>query len=243
MIRYHPSIELLTEYSSGSLSLAKAVAVSAHLEHCKECRTQAHKLELVGAELFSDPAIPTSDQQLNQLKTNLLSKITNGEIESSFDKYGQAAPSVRMSKLQSGRPLSSESKYQIPKSLRQLIPSFYDDLKWMSLSPAVKIATLSNEKDGTQVALTRIKAGAFIPSHTHTGDEFTLVLEGAFSDESGVYKKGDFISRDARHKHKPVVTKDAECICLTVTEAPIEFTGWFTRLLNPILRKHHPSTS
>lgn len=244
MIHYHPSLDLLTEYASGSVTLSKALAVSTHLEHCKHCRDQVRKLEQVGAELFSTPSVPSGVNQLDQLKANLLSKIAIDKQPNNV-QVNSASKSTAIEKrhLSAKEHPSLKEQYKVPKSLRQLIPTAYDRLKWMKLSPAVQIATLSNEKDGTQIALTRIKAGAFIPSHTHTGDEYTLVLEGAFSDESGVYKKGDFISRDARHKHKPVVTKDAECICLTITEAPIEFTGWITRLLNPLVRKHHPSAS
>lgn len=85
----------------------------------------------------------------------------------------------------------------------------------------------------------RIKPGGKAATHTHTGDEYTLILEGGFSDESGIYGEGDFLLRNGSHKHKPIATKDKECLCLTVTDAPIEFTGFFTRWLNPLIRKSH----
>ncbi|BFM50436.1 ChrR family anti-sigma-E factor [Marinomonas sp. THO17] len=229
MTHYHPSIETLTDYAAGALPLAHSLCVSTHLEQCPECQKQLMKLEALGAELFEQNTMPT--QSVRYLKDQFFAKLSQQEAVPSDTAINTALP-------------QRDSKgYLIPKSLRQFIHHDYDELPWMHLSPSFKIATLLNEEGGAQVALTRVKPGAHMPTHTHTGDEITLVLEGAFSDETGIYRKGDFICRDARHKHKPIVTKDAECICLTVLDAPIEFTGWFTRLLNPILRRYHPHTS
>ncbi|MEP0073506.1 MAG: ChrR family anti-sigma-E factor [Marinomonas sp.] len=232
MTLYHPSIEMLTDYAAGSLPLAHSLCVSAHLEHCRECQQQVRKLEMVGSHLFDQAE--TDHHHLNSLKESLLKKLTI-QTESKQDEEVLQATT---------EPKTTEEKfwdnYKIPNSLRQFISNSYEELNWMRLSPSFKIATLHNEKGGAQIALTRVKAGSHMPHHAHTGEEITLVLEGAFSDESGVYRKGDFISRDASHKHKPIVTKDAECICLTVLDAPIEFTGWLARLLNPIIRRYHP---
>jgi len=225
MIHYHPSIEILTDYAAGSLPLAHSLCVSTHLEHCQECQQQIRKLEMLGSHLFDQTKM--EKRQLSDLKDSFFKKLK--EQPTQKNNIEEQAPSS-----------SQWDDYPIPSSLRQFITKGYDDLTWLRLSPSFKIATLYNEEGGAQIALTRVKAGAHMPTHTHTGDEITLVLEGAFSDESGVYRQGDFINRDASHKHKPIVTKDAECICLTVLDAPIEFTGWFTRLLNPIIRRYHP---
>jgi putative transcriptional regulator len=89
------------------------------------------------------------------------------------------------------------------------------------------------------VELLKIKPGGAAHTHTHLGDEYTVILEGAFSDESGLYARGDFLLRDHKDRHTPVATRDRECICLAVTEGPIQFTGFFSRLLNPLLRRDY----
>ncbi|NLQ18854.1 anti-sigma factor [Marinomonas sp. M1K-6] len=227
MTHYHPSIEILTDYAAGSLPLAHSLCVSTHLEHCPECQQQIRKLEMLGSHLFDQAQ--TENRPLSNLK------------DSFFKNLAQQPAQESVKSTQQDKDKDTQwDDYAIPRSLRQFISKSYDELSWMRLSPSFKIATLYNEEGGAQVALTRVKAGAHMPTHTHTGDEITLVLEGAFSDDSGVYRQGDFICRDASHKHKPMVTEDAECICLTVLDAPIEFTGWFTRLLNPIIRRYHP---
>lgn len=226
MLNYHPSIEMLTDYAAGSLPLAYSLSVATHLECCPECRQQVRKLEALGAHLFDQET--TKQHTLTDLKASFFHKLNNEKPLTKIE-----------SETKETHQKNWFDDYKIPASLRQFVKNSYNDLSWMSLSPSVKIATLCDE-DGVQVSLTRIKAGAHIPTHTHTGEEITLVLEGAFSDEKGVYSRGDFISRNAKHKHKPMVTKDAECICLTVLAAPIEFTGWITRLLNPVMRRYHP---
>ncbi|MEM7258898.1 MAG: cupin domain-containing protein, partial [Pseudomonadota bacterium] len=67
----------------------------------------------------------------------------------------------------------------------------------------------------------------------------TVVLCGSFSDQDGVYKAGDFIVRQPGETHRPMVTEDEECICLSVCDAPVKFTGVFTRLLNPLVAYQH----
>lgn len=237
MLNYHPTIEMLTDYAAGSLPLTYSLAVSTHLEQCSECQQQVRKLELLGAHLFTKEA--PDKRATTSLKQAFFDKLS-AENDTLADTQTIAENHAPACVQESASEVLLDG-YQIPTSLRQFVTQNYDELSWMRLSPAVKIATLC-EENGVQVALTRIKAGAHIPTHTHTGEEITLVLEGAFSDEKGIYACGDFVSRNAKHKHKPRVTKDAECICLTVLDAPIEFTGWLTRFLNPLMRRHHPST-
>ena len=42
--------------------------------------------------------------------------------------------------------------------------------------------------------------------------------------------------RDASAEHTPTASKSADCICVGVLDAPIRFTGWPMRPLNPFLR-------
>lgn len=232
----HPSIELLTEYASGSLPLSHALCVAAHLEHCEVCQQQLSKLNALGASFFDEQSqhVIAENEEANEalkskvfamldeqpLETATLNKVVGQSFSESFD--------------------AGQSGYRVPKSLRQFIPQTYDELSWTNLTPSLKVATLVNDKDGSQVALSRTKPGGRMAHHAHSGDEFTVVLEGSFSDETGIYHKGDFVHRNAHDKHQPIVTKDAECICLMVTDAPIQFTGFFTRWLNPLLRRVHP---
>jgi putative transcriptional regulator len=64
----------------------------------------------------------------------------------------------------------------------------------------------------------------------------TLVLAGGFSDGNRQYQRGDFSFCDGQDDHSPVADDDGECLCLTVTDAPLRLTGPLMRLLNPFIR-------
>jgi putative transcriptional regulator len=219
MIRHHPEPELLMQFSAGSLPLSHALCVSTHIESCSTCQTNLHRLTSMGASVFEslEPiATPAS------LKASVLDLIKDQPNE-------QDAPIVK--------PKAVNPNTQIPRCLQQFIADDYEALKWRFVSLSVRAATLCTDINGANVELLRIKPGAKIGRHTHTNDEYTIVLKGSFSDESGIYKKGDFVIRDQRHNHQPTVSRDSECICLAVTDGPIEFTGWLGKLFNPFVRK------
>jgi putative transcriptional regulator len=114
----------------------------------------------------------------------------------------------------------------------------YEDLEWRRINSALQISQLRTGDREHEFALYHIKAGGRIPQHTHRGTELTLVLEGSFSDEEGVYQQGDFLLRDAQDTHTPTAARSADCICIGVLDAPIRFTPWNYRILNPFLRLH-----
>ena len=211
---HHPEDELLASYSAGSLLLSEALCVSTHLEHCRLCLQNVQSMNLLGSELMTQLK-PT--QVSDQLKSHVMASLDN-LIESEPVKTRQTDPSI-------------------PRSLRQFVDVDYQSLNWKRVSLDIQSCELTRDSNGAKVELLRIRPGGAASTHTHIGNEYTVILEGSFSDEDGLYRQGDFIQRDATHSHTPVASKDRECICLAVTEGPIQFTGWFGRVLNPILRR------
>lgn len=216
MNSYHPTPDLLAAFSAGTLALSHALCVSTHLEACPQCLANVKRLNTVGAQLLEqlEPIAASAN-----LKSRVLAKLDDAPVND--------------------EPESTAHHPYVPRALRQFVGDGYDSLPWQNVSPGIQAAKLCIDSNGAKVEMLRIKPGGKVLTHTHTGDEYTIILKGSFSDESGIYQKGDFLVRDGRHKHKPIVTNDSECICLTVTDAPIEFTGFFTRWLNPFLRKGH----
>jgi putative transcriptional regulator len=66
--------------------------------------------------------------------------------------------------------------------------------------------------------LIRMKAGRKAPRHGHSNRDVTLVLEGAFRDEFGVYQRGDIAFAEPGQHHRPEVVGDKDCICLVAKE-------------------------
>jgi len=75
-----------------------------------------------------------------------------------------------------------------------------------------------------------------MPDHGHRGMELTLVLQGAFKDETDRFGAGDIEVASEDDHHQPVAEEGQDCICLAATDAPLRFNGWIPRIAQPFLR-------
>lgn len=220
MIKHHPSTNILAEYAAGSLGFAQSIAVAAHLHFCSHCRQQVQLLEQLGGSLIHEPV----DSEKYQVSEDLFDKVLQ-EIDS--DKV-QAAAKPQIQHRRS-------SLADLPPIVADLIGN-RTSLPWRKLSKSLQIASIKTGQSDCEVSLHKISAGGKVMAHDHRGMEYTLVLKGSFSDEDGVYQVGDFLLRQPGEEHKPAAAANRDCICLTVVEAPVRFTGLFSRMLNPFLR-------
>ncbi len=212
MAKYHPELDLLTEHVAGNLPLAQAACVSAHMNYCEQCRRTSGQLQDLGAVLFeARPGEPVGDTQLEAV----------------------------LARLDDEPPLSyarSSSSNGTPAILQRLMSGNFTELSWKKITRSLRISYLKTGDPNFEFALYHIKAGGRIPEHTHRGSEMTLVLEGGFSDADGSYHKGDFILREPADVHAPTAVQSEDCICLAVLDAPLKFTGWKYRWMNPFLQ-------
>lgn len=228
---HHPESDILTAFSAGSLPLSQALCISTHLEYCEACRHSLKRLNRLGSELFQTltPA-PASET----LRDKIMGRV--GEDAEAVDTISESIGGEKpAAPIRPAEPRNS----RVARSLQQFISDDYQSVKWQRVAKGIFNSEICRDVDGAKVELIKMKAGGSVLSHTHLGDELTVILEGSFSDEDGVYKCGDFVLRDARHEHKPVATLNQDCICLAVTNAPIQFTGFFSRWLNPLLRRSY----
>lgn len=211
MSAHHPDDIILLDYAAGSLSIPEALAVSVHLYFCGHCRTQLKKLNSIGGVLLENAKPATLD-------------------DDGFEALMQKIEHAPMSSPQ------GVSMHEYSNPLARLLPAPLADVPWHQQTREIGKFDLTKllQVTGFQVALQKIAAGAKVPTHTHKGTELTVILSGGFSDELGVYHTGDFIARDASHKHSPTALQNEDCICLTVLDAPIKFTGW-QRIFNPFM--------
>ncbi len=213
MTNFHPDLELLTEYAAGSLALAPAACVSIHVSQCQRCQRLAGQLTDLGASLFEAlQPVPVGDDQLNAV----------------------------LAKLDDEKPLAysktRESSSTTPALLQRLMRGDFSDLSWRNIGSTLRISHLKTGDPEHEFALYHIRAGGRIPEHTHHGTEMTLVLAGGFSDANGSYHKGDFLLRRPGDVHAPTALQSEDCICLAVLDAPLKFTDWKFRWMNPFLK-------
>jgi putative transcriptional regulator len=215
---HHPEYDWLEQYAAGTLPLPVALCVATHSSFCAECRRQIELLQSVGGALFEQLApVPVADDLLQQVLDRIDTAVDAAPADIAADTV----------------PVDVQD---VPTPLRGLIPEGYEQLTWAPLLPRLRAASLRTGDPVFHAVVHRVQPGGNVPRHDHRGLEFTVVLRGSFSDELGVYGPGDFMLREPGVRHHPVAALHEECLCLTVQEAPIRFTGLPWRLLNPLLR-------
>lgn len=212
---HHPDSDLLLAYAAGTLAEAPSLVVATHLALCPHCRAEVAGMEAIGGALLSaDAGMAVSDGLLS-------------DVLSRLDGPPPAEAPRRRLALVGPAPV-------LPEPLRSYIGGDIDHIRWRRTIPGLHEANV--KCSGGAVRMMRIRSGMGMPQHTHRGDEFTLVLAGGFSDDTGHYLRGDFAATDPSVDHRPVADDDGDCICIAFTDAPLRLTGRFLRWLNPLMR-------
>ena len=127
------------------------------------------------------------------------------------------------------------TSFIFPEPLRSYIGGDLDRVPWRRLGMGVYQCVIPTGDKQSVSRLLRIPTGKPVPSHSHGGLELTLVLCGAFSDETGYYGRGDFQEADETLEHQPHAIAGEDCICLAVTDAPLRFSSLAARMAQPFI--------
>tara|TARA_B100000676_G_scaffold299054_1_gene342827 strand:+ start:613 stop:1272 length:660 start_codon:yes stop_codon:yes gene_type:complete len=215
-IDHHPSEELLLDYATGALDEGWSIALATHLALCPACRQKVGEMEAIGAA-FMESVVPSSVTQT--LTHAVLSELSEDDVETDV--------------------LVSENvdsaSFVFPEPLRGYIGGDLDRVPWQRLGLGAYQSVIPTGDKETVSRLLRIPAGKPVPTHSHGGLELTLVLCGAFSDETGHYGRGDFQEADETLEHQPHAIAGEDCICLAVTDAPLRFSSLAARMVQPFI--------
>ena len=211
-IRHHPGDEFLLAHASGAAGEAVSLLVGTHLALCPSCRGKVASMEQIGGAM--------------------LDEVAPAEMSAS------SLPSV-MAKLdivvedKSARAADLTPPLIAPEPLRSYIHGDMDRVRWIPIGPGVSYRPLLKRKDA-RVQLIRTAPGAGVGTHTHRGEELTLVLTGGFTDVTGSYRRGDLQTTTPEIVHRPVTDADGTCITLAMTDAPLKFTSPVVGLLGKL---------
>lgn len=201
---------LMARYVAGALPEPARVLVEAHLDIRDDNRGLVAGLEsLAGDALEHGNPVEISGR--------------DHRLDAIFASKAPVAPR---------RARASTSLF--PAVLRDFVGYDVDDVPWRTKLPGFREHDVG-EIDGCHVNLFWIRPGRRIPGHTHEGSELTLVLEGAFSDMSGHYGRGDIALADESVDHRPVAGLERPCICFAVTDGPLRLTGPLHQRLGDII--------
>lgn len=216
MIRHHLTDSLLMAYSTGDLPEAVSLVVATHVSMCDECRARLGSFEAMGGAVLDmiDPDM--------------------GEAEA-----GDVSLAATMARIRGHAPAPRQAPRRrqglFPAPLAEAVGGDLDAVRWRSVGGGVKQAILPSSRSAT-ARLLRIPGGAAVPDHGHRGLELTLVLQGAFSDDSDRFGPGDVEIADENVTHTPIAEAGVDCICLAVTDAPLRFNALLPRMLQPFVR-------
>jgi len=178
---------------------------------CRDCRGELHDMELIGAALLAEAAPRDAP---------------GGKVAA---PPAPPRPAVPMP----SRPLPAAGSAGIlPEPLASRCCLTLDTIPWKRFVPGVwhHRLPLSPGVRG-DLRLIRLAPGRRMPLHGHGGSELTLVLDGAFIDTSGEYRRGDIQDVDYRTDHRPMGDKKLGCVCLIASDRQPRFKGWFGLLL------------
>ena len=214
-INHHLTDELLAGYASGNLSEAADLLVAAHISMCDHCRARSEAFDAVGgAMLESDELSPDAIEMSDASLQATLALIAAGPDQM--------------------KPTAPAAPRDIPNAIEASIGGGIDDIRWSPVGMGVKQSVLVSSKEAT-ARLLYIPAGVAVPDHGHRGQELTLVLKGAFSDEDDYFGPGDVEIADEDMVHSPVADPNMDCICLAVTDASLKFQSLLPRLVQPFI--------
>lgn len=212
-IRHHLSDSLLMAYAAGELPEAFGLVVATHVSLCDECRARLAGFEAVGGAV---------------LETGDTADLAPGSLEATM-RLIAAQPALRRNQS------PAQPRGLFPAPLRDYVGGDVAKVKWRGMGGGVRQAILPTSKQAS-ARLLYIPAGVAVPDHGHRGTELTLVLQGAFRDETDRFGPGDIEIATEETHHTPVAEPGPDCICLAATDAPLRFNSLIPRLAQPFLR-------
>lgn len=130
-----------------------------------------------------------------------------------------------------------EAPAWMPAALADYLDRADIELKWRSVGPGVQHAPIVTSKSGERVYLLRATPGTKMPVHSHSGEEWTLILQGGYHVGKIGYERGDLHCEDESCEHQPIIDDDDEvCISLVADQGRLRFRNPLLKLFQLVTR-------
>lgn len=223
MSRHKVPDELLLDYAAGALPEGPALAVAIHVALDAGSRRAVRRLrDIGGALLEGEEVLPLGEFALDQV----LAKLDGVPVEPVLPRNMQG-------------PHTAPAGFEWAPA--PLIPYLSSDggtaLRWRKALGGFENIPIALGGGTHRVELLRLEPGHGLPVHRHVGSEYTVVMQGGFTDRTGSYGVGDFAIDPGAEDHEPIADPDEPCIAMIVLEKPIVLTGPIGRWLNPLVKR------
>lgn len=214
MSRHPAPEELLLDYASGALPQAPELAVALHVALDPAARRAVGRLNAVGGALIEGEAGAALD---------------DAALQRVMARLDAVAVETRVT------PVAQRPGFEWAPT--PLVPHLRPGMSWRRILGKFDEIRLDVPGDAYRVSLLRLEPGRGLPEHKHTGYEYTICLQGGYTDETGSYGVGDFAVGPGGERHEPIADPGEPCIALIVVEKPIVLTGPWGRWLNPLVSR------
>jgi putative transcriptional regulator len=214
MSRHQAPDELLLDYAAGALPLGPSLAVSLHVALDPGARRTVQDFQSIGGALLESEEISELDEiSLSDALLNL----------DTVPVEPRPAPP---------QPIPGFEWAPAP-----LVPYLGRKPRWRKAPGGFENIPIRIAGDRHRIELLRLMPGNSLPQHHHTGYEYTIVMQGGFTDITGNYGVGDFAMGPGPTDHEPIADPGEPCIAMIVLEQPIVLTGPWGRWFNPLVRR------
>ena len=214
MSRHTAPDELLLDYAAGALPEGPALAVA--------------------LQCALDPATQRTVSRLREIGGALLEQ----EVGAAFE---ESALEQVLARLEGVAVEPPPAPYVPPAGFEwapaPLIPYLGTAPRWRKAIGGFERMPIGLANDTHRIELLRLEPGRGLPLHRHVGTEYTIVLQGGYTDATGNYGVGDFAIGPGSQEHEPIADPGEACIALIVLEKPIVLCGSWARWLNPLVKR------
>ena len=214
MSRHTAPDELLLDYAAGALPEGPALAVA--------------------LQCALDPATQRTVGRLHEIGGALLEQ----EVGAAFEESALEQVLARLH----GVAVEPPPAHAVPPAGFEwapapLIPYLGRAPRWRKATGGFERMPIRLANDTHRIELLRLEPGRGLPLHRHVGNEYTIVLQGGYTDATGNYSVGDFAIGPGSQEHEPIADPGEACIALIVLEKPIVLAGPWARWLNPLVKR------
>lgn len=215
MSRHSAPDELLLDYAAGVLAEGPALAVALHVALDLDAWRMVRRLRGLGGALLE------------------------GEVGAEMGEAALEQALARLDQVPMEEPVASPPPGVAPGFDWAPAPlrPYLAGKSWQRAFGGFEEMRLDLHGDHHRVALLKLEPGRGLPMHRHDANEYTVVLQGGYTDSTGNYVVGDFAVGPGPVAHEPIADPGEPCIALIVLEKPIVLTGFWARLFNPLLRR------
>jgi len=212
---------LMLDCAAGAASPAVELLIATHLSMSEESRHLYGLMETIGGALLDDQDGETIDQISSAAALLLLDQESQDMRAAGLSAFQNEPTAISMS----GHHPKTIADQDLPTPLHVYQAVNGGDWCWQRLGLGVAAAALTKPDAEERAHLLWAQPQTKIARHRHVGREVVLVLKGAFWDQGVRFGPGDVAVSEDGSIHGPRIDEGDDCLCLAVTEAPVDFVG------------------